>query len=217
MADAGRGRLVILGAGGHAKVMIETLREARPDLSLVGCLASAATPGGVVGAPILGDDALIDVLRAQGVDHAVVALGDNQLRARLGARLTAAGYVLPPVVSPGARVSPSARVGAGAAIFAGAIVQAEADIAALAIVNTSASIDHEAQVGEAAHIAPGAVLTGAVRIGARALIGAGAVVTPNVEIGADAVVGAGACVVRDVPAETRVAGVPARPLTRRGD
>ncbi|WP_248515290.1 acyltransferase [Salinarchaeum laminariae] len=54
--------------------------------------------------------------------------------------------------------------------------------------------------------------TGEVVVGDRAMIGAGAIVLPGVEIGADAQIAANSLVAEDVPADTTVAGVPAKPL-----
>lgn len=205
----------MLGAGGHAKVVIEVLRQTHPELQLVGCLAAEASGDTILGVPILGGDDRLAQLRSHEVEHAFVAIGDNRLRERLAARARSLDYVLPALISPAAHVSPSARIEAGAAIFAGAAIQAEALVEPLAIINTAASVDHDCVVGAAAHVGPGAVLAGGVVLGARAFVGAGAVVIPKIQVGEDAVVGAGACLVRDAPPSSTMIGVPARPLRVR--
>ncbi|HEV7265251.1 MAG TPA: NeuD/PglB/VioB family sugar acetyltransferase [Falsiroseomonas sp.] len=201
--------LLILGAGGHAKPVIEALRAS--GIGLAGLLDDA--PGGpVLGVQRLGTMAELPRLRAEGLDQAVVAIGDNATRAGLGATCRALGIELPAVIHPAALVSPSAVVGPGVQVMARAVVGASAALGALALVNTGAIVEHDCLIAEAAHIGPGAVLCGAVRIGPRALVGAGAVVRPEVAIGADAVIAAGAAVAKDVPARARVGGVPARAL-----
>jgi putative colanic acid biosynthesis acetyltransferase WcaF len=57
--------------------------------------------------------------------------------------------------------------------------------------------------------------TAAIRIGAGAFLGARSFILPGVQLGARCIVGAGAVVTRDVPADTVVAGNPARVIRRR--
>lgn len=204
--------VLVIGAGGHAKVVIDSLRAS--GFTIAGLLDADATPRQVAGAPVIGDDFHLPRLRAEGLSHAVVAMGDNAVRERVGASARAAGFTLVNAVHPAATVSPSASMGEGVAVMAGAVVNAETRVGDLAIVNTGACVDHDGDLLPACHIAPRVALAGNVRVGARALVGVGASVIPGVSIGADAVVGAGAAVIGDVAAGTAVAGVPARLLHR---
>ena len=204
-------KLVIIGAGGHARVLIELFR-AMGGFELVGVVAHTA-PKDPLGLPLLGDESRLKRLRAEGVESAFVAVGDNMARARLGAWLEKLGYGLPVAIHPSAFVAPSARVSPGAVVMARAVLGTDAVLEGLAILNTGAIADHDVVLEEASHAGPGSVLAGHARLGARALLGAGSAVRPGVSIGPDAVVGAGAAVVEDVPLAATVAGVPARPLT----
>lgn len=203
-----QGPVVVLGAGGHAKVVIELLRAGGHEV--FGVLDADPTPRAVVGAQVIGDDSKLDELKAQGVARAFIAIGDNGLRLRLGRKAQKAGFELVNAISPAACVSPSARLGVGIAIMAGAVINAETDLGDLAIINTGAVVDHDGIIGEAAHIAPGCALAGDVTVGQRAFLGVGTSVIPGRRIGDDVVIGAGACVVHDIPAGTLAMGVPAR-------
>jgi UDP-perosamine 4-acetyltransferase len=209
------GRLVIVGAGGHAKVVIELFRAARPELQIAGLIDTDPTPREVLGVAVIGDDAALAQLRGQGVTHAFVGFGANRERQAAGARLEALGYEIPSVVSPAATVSPSARLGRGLAVMAGVVINADAEIGDYAIVNTGARVDHDCRIGRAAHVGPGASLCGTVTVGERTLIGVGASVIPGASIGSDVVVGGGACVAGDLPDGVVAVGVPARALERR--
>ncbi|MEF3365150.1 acetyltransferase [Methylocystis sp. 9N] len=201
--------IVIIGSGGHAKVVIE-LARATGLFEVVGCTDPEPGARAVLGAPILGADDILPNLLERGVRAAAVALGANHVRARVIAKLHALGFELPALIHPRATISPSAVIGAGSVVMAGVVVNADARIGAGCIINTGATIDHDANIGQCVHIAPGSTLAGCVTIGDRTFLGAGTVVIPNIEIGADVIVGAGAVVVRPIAANAKAYGVPAR-------
>lgn len=201
--------LWIIGAGGHAKVVIETAR-AMATFEPVGVLDDDASRWGstVLGLPVTGPIAP-DRLRELGVERAVLAIGNNRARAALADRLE--GLVTwVTLVHPSAVVAPSVRLGEGTVVFAGAIVQPDSVIGRHVIINTGSSVDHDGVIGDLAHIAPGARLAGGVRVGEGALVGIGACVIPGRAIGDWATVGAGAAVVEDIPPGVVAKGVPAR-------
>ena len=200
-----RGEVLVVGGGGHAKVVVATPQAA--GFAVAGVLDDDAAKLGssVLGVPVIGGTEMA----ARSERPVVLAIGSNAARRDLAARLACRWAS---AVHPEATVHSSVRVGPGAVIFAGAVVQPDTVIGAHAIVNTGARIDHDCMIGNFAHVAPGCALAGAVRVGEGAFLGIGSAVIPGVSIGAWAVVGAGAAVVRDVPDGATVAGVPARPL-----
>jgi UDP-perosamine 4-acetyltransferase len=204
-------RLAIVGAGGHAKVVIEAIR-ATGTWDIAGLIDPSPGAASVLGVPVLGGDEMLPRLLADGVSAVVIALGGNALRERLGRRARDMGLELPAIVHPSALVSPSARLGAGVVVMARAVIGTETVVSELAIVNTGAILDHDNFLGIAAHVAPGCALAGNVFVGDRTLIGVGSAVRPLIRIGTDVVVGAGSAVVRDVPDGARVGGAPARNL-----
>jgi sugar O-acyltransferase (sialic acid O-acetyltransferase NeuD family) len=204
--------LLILGAGGHGRALIEMLRDL-PGFTLAGVLDAAPPAAGtVLGLPVLGTEAALPALRAQGIRHAAIAIGNNDQRLAAADRLEAAGFALPPLLHPSVLRALSALAEAGAVAMPRAVLGAGARLGRLAILNTGAILEHDSVLEEGAHAGPGAVLPGGVRVGPRAMVGAGAACRPYVSIGADAVIGVGAAVIQDVPAGAVVAGVPARPI-----
>jgi UDP-perosamine 4-acetyltransferase len=164
----------------------------------------------VLGVPVVGDDARLEKVRREGIDHVAVALGDNALRQSLGDRAVQLGFALATAVSTRTSISPTARLGEGVVVLAGAVVNADAVVERLAIVNSGAVVEHDVRLGAAAHLGPGGILAGGVEVGERAFVGAGATVIPGVKIGRDARIGAGDCVVDGIPAGVLALGVPAR-------
>lgn len=217
VSDEGAHACIILGGGGHARVVIDCLDSAEGRLH--GVLDQDARRWGTTlqGVPILGGDDLLPSLARQGVDRFVVGLGgtgDNRPRQKLFEFALACGLSPVAVIHRAAIVSRWAVTGAGAQLFPGSIVNAGAELGVNVIVNTGSIVEHDCRIADHVHVASGAVVAATVRIGLRAHIGAGATIRQGIVIGDDAVVGAGAVVVKDVAPGQVVAGVPARPLSR---
>lgn len=200
--------IIVVGAGGHAKVAIEALRRSGWDV--VGCTDSDPTDRTIVGVSVLGGDEILANMHASGVRFAFPALGSNRLRQRKAQELVELGFQLPSAIGENVSISPSASVGQGVALFGGATVNADASIGDFAIINTNASIDHDCNIGSASHIAPGSTLAGGVTIGDRSFVGAGTSIIPGITVGRDCVIGAGSVVVRDIPDAVQAFGNPAR-------
>lgn len=203
--------IIVIGAGGHAKVLLGLLKAL--DMKVLGLTdANAALHGtNVLGYPVLGGD---EIIKAEAPDSVALVLGvgstrPGTVRRSIHETYTKLGYGFLSCVHPSAWVSQDAEIGQGAQIMAGAIIQPGCRIGENTIINTRASVDHDACIGNHVHIAPGAVLGGSVTIGDGAHIGTGASVIETRTIGVDALVAAGACVIQDVPDGRKVAGVPA--------
>jgi UDP-perosamine 4-acetyltransferase len=203
--------VIIVGAGGHGRVVLDILRTAGLH-RVVGFLDANPDLHGteVAGLPVLGHLNMLPKLKAKGIGGAMVAIGDNRVRQSYAQKLAAAGLELVQAIHPSAVISSTAQIGRNVMVAPGAIVCTDARIADGAIVNTAAAVDHECEIGEAAFLAPGARLAGRVSVGEGAFIGIGANVLPCLSIGAHAVVGGGALVREDVPDGATVVGVPAR-------
>ncbi|WP_454761015.1 acetyltransferase [Caulobacter segnis] len=200
--------VVIIGGGGHAKVVIESLRASGHTVAAI--VDADPTPREVLGVPVVGDDLKLPALKEQGLSQLFVAIGDNRLREKLGRKAQGLGFVLVNAIHPSAVISPSAKLGQGVAVMAGVAINADTDVGDLAIINTGAVVDHDGRLGVACHLGPASALAGGVTVGDRAFLGVGARVIPGVTIGADTTVGAGGVVVRDLPDGVLAVGVPAR-------
>ncbi len=213
-----REQVVGLGAGGHARVLIEILRS-NNNFELVGLLDNNPQLKGkdVLGLPVLGGDSLLPELKAKGISRFFIGIGsvgNASRRKQIYEQGLALGMEPVSAIHPTAIISPSAILGRGCMIMAGVVINALARLGENVIVNTAAIVDHDCWLGDHVHVATGACLSGTVRVGHGAHVGSGAVIRNNIVIGDGAIVGVGAAVVKDVGKNEVVVGVPARPLKR---
>jgi UDP-perosamine 4-acetyltransferase len=203
--------IVIIGAGGHGKVVLDVLRAAGKDRPIAFIDADTSLAGtSIGGVPVIGPANLLPKLRQQKVRGAIIAIGDCRARMEYADLVREQGFELVNAIHPTASVSPAATLGVNIVVAAQAAICTEANIADSVIINTAAVVDHECIVGPGVHIGPGAHVAGRVKIGTGAFIGLGANVIQCLTIGEYAVIGAGAAVIADVPARATAVGVPAR-------
>lgn len=203
-----KNRVVVVGAGGHARVILDILSDAA-DLDIAGFTSLDGRPETLWGYPYLGSDEALDGLLTSGIRHGFVAVGSNQRRSDCLRLLREKGFCLVNAISRAAFVSARARIGLSIALMPGAVVNAGAQLGDGVIVNTNASVDHDCVVGPCAHIGPGVSLAGGVHVGEGAFVGAGSTVVPNIEIGAWTTIGAGSLVIRNIADHAMAMGVPA--------
>jgi sugar O-acyltransferase (sialic acid O-acetyltransferase NeuD family) len=198
--------LVIIGAGGHAKVVTEAAQLS--GWQVVGVLDDTFGKT-IYDFPYLGT--VSDVKTLQDT-HYIIAIGANQAREKIKIQLeNRVKWAM--VIHPRAIVSPKVKIGVGTVIFAGAIVQPDTIIGEHVILNTGSQVDHDNKIGDFAHVAPNAVLTGGVELDEGVFVGAGAIVTPGVKLGKWCTLGAGAVAVRGEYLENQIyVGNPARKL-----
>jgi UDP-perosamine 4-acetyltransferase len=207
----------LVGAGGHAEVLRETLLES--GVIIAGYITRDGNSSSATGSlPVIAEDSVRESLDPNKVllVNAIGSTSDLTARNRASQHLTSLGYTFGTVISKHALVAESAVIAAGAQVLRGAIVNTAAHVGAHAIINSGAIVEHHVTVGESAHIAPGAVVCGASVVGSAAHIGAGATVVQGITIGAGGIVGAGAVVLANVSAGDTVVGVPARVIATKG-
>lgn len=199
--------LVVLGAGGHGKVVADILLSAGEPVA--GFLDDSKPAGTMVmGLAVLGSTG--EWLASRPGARVALGIGDNAARERAAVACADAGAELVTAIHPSAVVSRSARIEPGVVVMALAVVNADASVGRGTILNTGCIVEHDCVVGSFAHVSPNAALAGTCRLGARAHLGIGAAMLPGTSIGDDTVIGGGAVVVTSLPARVVAFGVPAR-------
>lgn len=206
--------LIIMGAGGHATVVLEAIRLCGQHI-IKGFTTREELPNQTSweGITWIGNDASISRFEPESVTlvNGIGSAGKtNAGRIALYTNWKSLGYEFGTIIHPTAFVSPNSTLSDGVQVMAGAVIQPRVRIGANSIINTRAVLDHHCMIESHVHIAPAAVLCGQVRVGEGAHIGAGATVKQGVHIGRYSVIGAGAVVLHNVPERSTVVGVPAK-------
>jgi sugar O-acyltransferase (sialic acid O-acetyltransferase NeuD family) len=207
--------IVVIGGGGHAKVVIAVLKSVQKHL--IRGYVALSDAGCILGVPFLGDNAVLEKLGAERTSPAA-ALGIGQLdcgdkRSSIVDLLERLGFEMPAILSPSAILREVEGVGQGTFVGDGALVNPGARVGKHCILNTRSVVEHDCVLGDFVHVAPGATLGGGVSVGERCLLGLGVNVIQGVTIAARTIVGAGATVIDDIIEPGIYVGCPARRLT----
>lgn len=209
MPEAGRIGIVIVGAGGFGREVLQYVRDAcDPSTHRVrGFLDDRPGGRGPGGLPVLGGTATFE---PRPNDRLLLAVGDPAVRARLGRSLAARGACFLTLVHPAAYVAASAVLGAGCIVAPFATVGAEAVLGEHVVLTFYSSVGHDARLADFATLSPYSVANGGAVLEEGAFLGTHATVNPLRRVRAYAKVAAGAVVYQDVPAASLAAGNPAK-------
>jgi UDP-perosamine 4-acetyltransferase len=204
--------IVVLGGGGHAKVLIAILKKLC-TYNILG-YTDPTRHDEILGIPYLGTDDALKAIRAERRScAAAMGIGTvrpSSLRAERRQFLEALRFALPPIIAPTAIVNEEVEVGPATVIFDGVVVNSGTRIGRGVILNTNSTIEHDCTIEDDVHVAPSATLSGGVRVGARSVVGVGATVIQAVSICAECLVGAGATVTETIVQPGVYVGTPAR-------
>ncbi len=196
-------QIIVLGGGGHAKVVIDCIRAAGDEVA--GILDDSIPKGTLVAdVPILGKT---EEYKIYSDKWFLIAIGNNAVRRAFAENMCVRWHT---VIHPRAVVSAYAEIAEGTVVMPNAVINAGSAIGKHCIINTGAIIEHDNIIEDFVHISPAAALGGTVFIGSLTHVGIGAAVKNNIKICGGCTIGAGAVVVKNITERGTYIGVPAR-------
>lgn len=190
--------LLIFGAGGHSKVVIEAAESSFICNRIRLADENPATVGACLTDYVVNSQESVLEAGPRPNEAAIVAIGDNQARRTIARLALERGFPFANIVHPKASISSSSVIGSGVFFSVGSVINPFAEIGDHAIINTGSIVEHDCRIGNFVHVGPGVTLCGGGVVGDGTFLGAGAIVLPGVRIGCNVVVGAGVVVSRDI-------------------
>ena len=203
--------VIILGAGGHAKVIAEIITKCGDNV--IGFLDDNDE---IKGKKIYCDKKVLgkitDINKYKKY-YIINGVGNNEFRKKIDKKYPEINWYT--AIHPSAIVANDVEIGCGTVIMPGTIINPGTSIGKHCIINTGSSIDHDNIIEDYVHISPGAHLAGTVKIGFESWICSGATIVNNITVANNSIVGAGAVVIRDITEEKNTyIGVPAKVLEK---
>lgn len=209
-------KVVVIGGGGHAKVVISILKKLK-SFDIIG-YTDNINKGELLKIPYLGTDEILAEMIKQGVNNAVIGVGQIKsaaIRIAIVEKLAGLGFIFPSIISPDSTINEDVFIDEGTVIMDGAVINTGTQVGKFAIINTKTSIDHDCKIGNFTHLAPGVTLSGGVYIGNKVLIGIGTSIKEGIQIVENCLIGGGSLVIKDLILPGQYVGIPAKRLEKQ--
>ena len=209
-------KIIILGAGGHAKVLCDILikrkEKYQEDIEILGFLDDdyeKLKNKVILGIPVIGNLNKIEDYRKKDYKY-VVGIGNNNARKEIVNLYKDLVYI--PIVHPDVIVGCEVFIGSGSQILGGCVINPNVRIGNHVIINSSTVIEHDCIIEDYVHVSPNSTICGGVSIGEMSWIGAGSVVIQGIGINKNVIIGAGSVVIKDIEDGTTVVGNPGKKI-----
>lgn len=197
-------RLVIIGAGGHAKVCYDIAKLMNKWNKIIILDDKPENDYFEIAGPIDESETYIND------SDFFIAIGDNGIRENITNKLLNLNAFFATLIHPQAVIASDVEIGSGTVVMAGAVINSATKIGKGCIINTSSTIDHDNNLASYVHISPGSNLAGSVIIGTKSWIGIGAIILNNIEVSSNVIIGAGSVVTENIKEKGTYIGTPAR-------
>lgn len=207
--------IVIIGAGGHAKVIADIILKRKEllneKLNITGFLDDGYKNlkyTKIFDIPILGDTSLIEKLEQEKKYNYIIGIGNNKIREKISNKFPNLNYYT--AIHPKSVIGTEVAIEEGTVVMANVVINSGSKIGKHCILNSGSIIEHDNKIEDYCHISPNSTLCGTVKIGKNSWIGAGSTIIQNRNIGENSMIGVGSVIIRDIPNNCTVVGNPGK-------
>jgi sugar O-acyltransferase (sialic acid O-acetyltransferase NeuD family) len=204
-----KNKLLIIGAGGHGKVVADIALKLNRWKS-ISFLDDSENIKSALGLKVIGKSR--DVVKYINDYEIFIGIGNNIIREKLFNQLESMNVDMPTIIHPNTIIGSDVQIGLGTVVMGGAVINCSTTIGKGCIVNTGATIDHDNKIADFVHVSPGVHLAGNVKIGKSTWIGIGSTVSNNIHITNNSIIGAGGLVISDINEPGTYVGTPVRKI-----
>ncbi len=202
---------IVIGGGGHAKVIISILKS-YSNYKLLG-YTDLIDKGIINDVAYLGTD---DILLNQKENlNIFFGLGygrnvQDNLRNIIIQKFLNTNFIFPPLTAHSSIICKDVILNNGVQVLNNAIINSSSIIDKFSIINTGVIIEHDVLIGKFCQIGPGAVVCGETHIASDVFIGANTTIVDSISISSNVIVGAGSVVTKNITEPGTYVGIPAK-------
>ncbi len=206
-------KIIIIGSGGHAKVIADIIlkrkEELKEDIELKGFLDDKYNDDNelkIFDIPVIGKVDKIKDISKEDI-YFIIGIGNNEIREKISKSYKVNYFT---AIHPKATIANKAKIKEGSVVMANAVINSYTEIGKHCIINTGSIIEHDNIIEDFVHISPNVTLAGGVKVGQGSWIGIGASVIEGIKIGSRTMIGAGSVVIKDIEDNKKAFGVPCK-------
>lgn len=192
-------KIILIGAGGHAKSCIDVIKSTR-KYKIIGIL-DKDKKGRFENIKILGNENYLNKIKNKtsiSVSITVGQIKSYRLRENLFEKAKNLKFNLPKIISKYSLVSKKSSIDQGTMIFHKVFINSNVIVGKNCIINSSALLEHDVTIGDNCHISTGSILNGGVIIGNGTFIGSGSRIKEGVKVGNNCIIGMGSIIKKDI-------------------
>lgn len=206
-------KIIIIGGGNHAKVVIDILRENNREIYTI-----LDDDKNLIGKKLMDIEITgkISMLKELSKDkyEIIISIGTPIIRKKIFNKIKNMGFEFANAIHPNSNLSKSVIIGKGLVINSGVIVHPDVKLENNIILGMNATVSHDSLIKEHVHISPGVHITGECQIDECVELGTGAMILPRNKIGKNSIIGAGAVVNKNIENNVTAVGVPVRVIKK---
>tara|TARA_Y100000741_G_scaffold83938_1_gene61716 strand:- start:192 stop:842 length:651 start_codon:yes stop_codon:yes gene_type:complete len=202
-----RNEIILIGSGGHSRMIIECARELKYTVKFILDINSKKnSKEKILGIPIKSINHINELKKNSKV---FLSIGDNLLRFKFYKKYKNYFNFIN-LIHPSSYVAKNIIMGNGNFIAPKAIINSLSKIGNNCIINSGSIVEHECEIKDNSHLGPGCIMCGRAKLKSNVFVGTGSIILPKISVERNCIVGAGSIVLKKTSPNSLYLGRPAK-------